>query len=58
MVSGPERDGEVAGHAGCVIFGGLRGQIEYDNPSFELVDPDIQRMFGDVAASDGNEAVA
>ncbi|WP_117213168.1 type II toxin-antitoxin system Phd/YefM family antitoxin [Allorhizocola rhizosphaerae] len=28
-----------------VIFGGLRGEISYDDAAFEDVDPDIQRMF-------------
>jgi prevent-host-death family protein len=34
-----------------VTFGGLRGQLHYDDSAFE-VDPDIQRMFyGDTDAS-------
>jgi len=35
-----------------VTFGGLKGEIAYDDADFERVDPDIQRMFyGDDAAS-------
>lgn len=35
-----------------IVFGGLRGEVAYDDGSFE-VDPDIQRMFygADDAAS-------
>ncbi|MGH3786480.1 MAG: type II toxin-antitoxin system Phd/YefM family antitoxin [Pseudonocardiaceae bacterium] len=35
-----------------VVFGGLRGELNYDDGSFAVVDPDIQRLFygGDVAA--------
>jgi prevent-host-death family protein len=35
-----------------VVFGGLRGQLTYDDDSFAELDPDIQRMFAgdDVAA--------
>lgn len=35
-----------------VVFGGLRGELNYDDDSFAVVDPDIQRLFygGDVAA--------
>ncbi len=35
-----------------VVFGGLRGELDYDDDSFATVDPDIQRMFygDDVAA--------
>lgn len=28
-----------------VVFGGLRGELRYDDAAFEDVDPDIQRMF-------------
>lgn len=28
-----------------VVFGGLRGELRYDDEAFEDVDPDIQRMF-------------
>lgn len=28
-----------------VTFGGLKGQITYDDEAFEGTDPDIQRMF-------------
>lgn len=28
-----------------VVFGGLRGELRYDDAAFENVDPDIQRMF-------------
>jgi prevent-host-death family protein len=36
-----------------VVFGGLRGELSYDDRTFSEVDPDIQRMFygGDDAAS-------
>lgn len=36
-----------------VIFGGLRGELSYDDDSLTEVDPDIQRLFygDDVAAS-------
>lgn len=37
-----------------VVFGGLRGELSYDDESFADVDPDVQRMFygdDDVAAS-------
>jgi prevent-host-death family protein len=35
-----------------VIFGGLSGELSYDDADFADVDPDIQRMFyGDDAAS-------
>ena len=35
-----------------VVFGGLRGELDYDDDSFAEPDPDIQRMFyGDDAAS-------
>ena len=35
-----------------VVFGGLRGELHYDDGSFADVDPEIQRMFyGDDAAS-------
>ena len=35
-----------------IVFGGLRGELSYDDASFEDVDPDIQRLFydDDVAA--------
>lgn len=35
-----------------VVFGGLRGEVSYDDDSFAGVDPDIQRLFygDDVAA--------
>jgi prevent-host-death family protein len=34
-----------------VVFGGLSGQLDYDDASFAEPDPDIQRMFyGDDAA--------
>jgi prevent-host-death family protein len=35
-----------------VVFGGLRGELSYDDTSFAEPDPDIQRMFygDDVAA--------
>ncbi|MGH3938017.1 MAG: type II toxin-antitoxin system Phd/YefM family antitoxin [Pseudonocardiaceae bacterium] len=35
-----------------VVFGGLRGELGYDDESFAAVDPDIQRMFygDDIAA--------
>jgi prevent-host-death family protein len=42
----PHRTGEVR-------FGGLRGELVYDDAAFAGVDPDIQRMFygdGDAAA--------
>lgn len=36
-----------------VTFGGLRGQLRYDDADFADVDPDIQRMFyGDQGARD------
>lgn len=28
-----------------VVFGGLRGELSYDDDSFAKVDPDVQRMF-------------
>lgn len=28
-----------------VVFGGLRGQIRYNDADFDGLDPDIQRMF-------------
>jgi prevent-host-death family protein len=28
-----------------VVFGGLKGELSYDDDSFVDVDPDIQRMF-------------
>lgn len=28
-----------------VVFGGLRGELKYDDASFEGVDPDIQELF-------------
>ncbi|MDQ2706346.1 MAG: type II toxin-antitoxin system Phd/YefM family antitoxin [Actinomycetota bacterium] len=35
-----------------VKFGALKGQIQYDDETFDDLDPDIQRMFyGDDAAS-------
>lgn len=35
-----------------VAFGGLKGQLAYDDDAFTDVDPDIQRMFyGDVDAA-------
>ncbi|GAB3648598.1 type II toxin-antitoxin system Phd/YefM family antitoxin [Glycomyces tarimensis] len=35
----------------AVVFGGLKGQLEYDDSAFD-VDPDIQRMFyGDTDAA-------
>lgn len=35
-----------------VVFGGLTGELSYDNDSFTGIDPDIQRLFygDDVAA--------
>jgi prevent-host-death family protein len=38
--------------ASRVTFGGLRGELRYDDAVFGALDPDIQRMFyGDDAAS-------
>lgn len=35
-----------------VVFGGLKGEVIYDDEAFADVDPDIQRMFyGDVDAA-------
>ncbi|MGH3936789.1 MAG: hypothetical protein ACRDS1_17710 [Pseudonocardiaceae bacterium] len=35
-----------------VLFGGLRGELSYDDASFAEIDPDIQRLFyGDDIAS-------
>lgn len=35
-----------------IIFGGLKGEIAYDDSTFSEVDPDIQRLFyGDDDAS-------
>lgn len=34
----------VPHQAARVVFGGLRGQLDYDDPVFD-VDPDIQEMF-------------
>lgn len=38
-----------------VVFGGLRGELRYDDDSFAGVDPDIQRLFygGDGVAASG-----
>jgi antitoxin (DNA-binding transcriptional repressor) of toxin-antitoxin stability system len=30
-----------------VVFGGLRGDLTYDDDDFAVIDPDIQRMFYD-----------
>jgi len=36
----------------AVVFGGLRGELHYDDSSFDDIDPDIQRMFhGDDSAT-------
>lgn len=35
----------VPHQAARVVFGGLRGQISYDDADFADIDPDIQRMF-------------
>jgi antitoxin (DNA-binding transcriptional repressor) of toxin-antitoxin stability system len=34
----------VPHHAATVAFGGLKGEISYDDQAFEI-DPDIQQMF-------------
>jgi prevent-host-death family protein len=38
-----------------VVFGGLRGELTYDDGDFDVIDPDIQKMFygdgDDVAAA-------
>jgi prevent-host-death family protein len=35
-----------------VVFGGLRGEVSYDDDAFAGVDPDIQRLFyGDDGAT-------
>lgn len=44
---------DLVPHLGTsVVFGGLRGELSYDDESFAGVDPDVQRMFygDDVAA--------
>jgi len=28
-----------------VVFGGLRGELRYEDEAFEALDPDVQRMF-------------
>ncbi len=42
----------VPHQATLVVFGGLRGDVSYDDDAFVGVDPDIQRLFygDDVAA--------
>ncbi|WP_236700490.1 type II toxin-antitoxin system Phd/YefM family antitoxin [Allosalinactinospora lopnorensis] len=35
-----------------VVFGGLRGELSYDDAAFDELDPDIQQMFyGDADAA-------
>lgn len=39
-------------HEAPVVFGGLEGDLSYDDADFVEVDPDTQRMFyGDDAAA-------
>ena len=50
----------VPHHAAQVAFGGLKGEISYDDQAFEI-DPDIQQMFygpghGHVGENDGDAA--
>ena len=35
----------VPHQAARVVFGGLKGEVSYDDAAFVEVDPDIQRMF-------------
>jgi prevent-host-death family protein len=40
-----------------VVFGGMRGELSYDDDAFERVDPDIQRMFYDDTTDDTTDDV-
>ncbi|MEJ2867319.1 type II toxin-antitoxin system prevent-host-death family antitoxin [Actinomycetospora sp. OC33-EN08] len=44
----------VPHHRTPVVFGGLKGQIRYDDAAFDWPDPEIEDMFYGAGGSDGD----